>query len=191
MLLGLATVLCLLSVPLAGGRLRALSELPLRGGGWLCAAIALQVLVIEVVPDAPAPLPALGHVASYAMTAIAVWLNRRLPFLWLLALGGALNALAIAVNGGVMPARAGALAAAGLDTADGFANSAAVAHAHLAFLGDVFAVPAAWPAANVFSVGDVLIVLGLLAFLHAWCRTAPSGSVRATCADGPSSSAAA
>ena len=29
---------------------------------------------------------------------------------------------------------------------------------------------ASWPAANVFSAGDVLIVLGLLAFLHAVVR---------------------
>jgi hypothetical protein len=28
------------------------------------------------------------------------------------------------------------------------------------FLGDVFAIPAGWPLANVFSVGDVLILLG-------------------------------
>ena len=170
MLLGLATLLCLISVPLAGGRLQALGELRVRAFGLLVAALALQVLVIEVVPDAPAPLPALGHVASYAMTAAAVWLNRRLPFLWLIALGGGLNALAIAANDGVMPARAGALRTAGLSAdGDAFANSTAVAHPHLAFLGDVFAVPASWPAANVFSVGDVLLVLGLACFLHVWC----------------------
>ncbi len=43
----------------------------------------------------------------------------------------------------------------------GFRNSAAVAHPRLAFLGDVFAVPASWPLSNVFSVGDLLIAVGL------------------------------
>ena len=41
-----------------------------------------------------------------------------------------------------------------------FANAAYVEHARLWFLGDVFAIPASWPLANVFSVGDVLIALG-------------------------------
>ena len=41
-----------------------------------------------------------------------------------------------------------------------FANSAYVANARLWFLGDVFAVPASWPFANVFSIGDVLIAVG-------------------------------
>lgn len=172
MLLGLATIVCVLSVPLAGGRLAALAELRLRHGWLLFAALGLQVLVIEIVPDAPAPLPAFGHIASYGLAAAAVWVNRDIPFLWLIALGGALNALAIVANHGVMPARAGALATAGLDApADAFANSTTVADPHLAFLGDVFAVPASWPAANVFSVGDVLIVAGLAAALHVICRT--------------------
>jgi hypothetical protein len=32
--------------------------------------------------------------------------------------------------------------------------------ARLWFLGDVFAIPASWPLANVFSVGDLLIAIG-------------------------------
>jgi hypothetical protein len=40
-------------------------------------------------------------------------------------------------------------------------NSGVVEHPKLAFLGDVFAVPAQFPLANVFSVGDVLIILGV------------------------------
>ena len=167
MLLGLATLLCLISVPLTGGRLSALADLQPRAGGLLIGALALQILVIEVVPDAPEPLPAVGHVGSYGLVALAVWFNRHLPYLWLIALGGALNGLAIVANGGVMPARAAALQTAGLTPdPEAFANSAAVAHPNLGFLGDVFAVPASWPAANVFSIGDILIVAGLAAGLH-------------------------
>ena len=39
-------------------------------------------------------------------------------------------------------------------------NSAAIADAKLVFLGDVFAVPEPLPLANVFSAGDVCIVVG-------------------------------
>jgi hypothetical protein len=50
-----------------------------------------------------------------------------------------------------------------------FANSTAVAHPHLSFLGDVFAVPASWPVSNVFSVGDVILVAAALLALHCLC----------------------
>jgi hypothetical protein len=87
---------------------------------------------------------------------------------WVVALGGALNFIAIVANGGVMPARRGALETAGLDVRGGeFANSDFVEGAHVGFLGDVFAIPDGWPGANVFSVGDVLMVLGALLVLHA------------------------
>ena len=69
-----------------------------------------------------------------------------------------------------MPADADALAAAGVHQEAGdFANSTAVAHPHLAFLGDVFAVPASWPVSNVFSVGDVMLVVAALLALHCLC----------------------
>ena len=38
---------------------------------------------------------------------------------------------------------------------------------HLAFLGDVFATPQWFPLYNVFSVGDVLMLLGVFLAIHA------------------------
>ena len=91
----------------------------------------------------------------------------RVPFLWLIALGGVLNLAAIAANGGVMPADPDALAAAGIATPAGeFSNSTAVADAKLQFLGDVLWLPSSWPVHNVFSIGDVLIVAGAFLALH-------------------------
>ena len=79
----------------------------------------------------------------------------------LVALGAALNLLVISVNGGVMPASPSALAGAGLPVNEpGFQNSTALAEPRLAFLGDLFSLPASWPLSNVFSVGDVLIARG-------------------------------
>jgi hypothetical protein len=98
--------------------------------------------------------------------------NRRIPWVWLVALGGALNFTAIAANGGVMPAAPHALEKAGfaLDP-EGFVNSGAVAHPHLQFLGDVFWVPSSFPISNVFSIGDVLILLGALLAMHCICAS--------------------
>jgi hypothetical protein len=62
------------------------------------------------------------------------------------------------------------LAAAGIEQHAGeFANSTAVAHPHLAFLGDVFAVPSSLPVSNVYSVGDVVLVAAVLLALHCLC----------------------
>jgi len=94
----------------------------------------------------------------------------------LLGLGGALNATAITANDGVMPARAQALEAAGRPTVEeGFRNSAAVADPYLAWLGDTFAIPSGVPLANVFSIGDVL-VLCVLVLLHVACGSRLGGA---------------
>src|SRR5690606_29317669 len=87
-------VLAVVSVPLCGGRLSALGEIRLRGLGVLVAALALQLLILEVLPDTLPLLVARGlHLLSYGLAAVFVVVNRRLPGLWVIALGGALNLL--------------------------------------------------------------------------------------------------
>jgi Family of unknown function (DUF5317) len=51
-----------------------------------------------------------------------------------------------------------------------------LAEPRLAFLGDMFHLPASWPLSNVFSIGDILIALGIAWALHRICqsRLAPS-----------------
>jgi hypothetical protein len=159
-------VLAALAVPLAGGRLGALVDLRLRRVWAVFAALALQVAALDL-PGLPEGARAALVVASYLVGAVFLAANRRVPGMPLVALGGALNLVAICANGGVMPASPSALAGAGLPLDEpGFQNSAAVADPRLAFLGDVFHVPASWPLSNVFSVGDVLIALGVAWALH-------------------------
>lgn len=159
-------ILAALAVPLAGGRLGALVELRLRRVWAIFAALALQVAALDL-PGLPEGARAVLVVASYPVGALFLAANWRVPGMRLVALGGALNLAAICANGGVMPAAPSALAGAGLPPdAPGFQNSAAVADPRLAFLGDVFYVPASWPLSNVFSVGDVLIALGVAWALH-------------------------
>lgn len=171
-------LLAALSVPLAGGRLSALGDLRFRHTWLLAAGLGLQILVISVVPEGDPGLHRAAHVVSYALGGAFVVANRRIPFLWLVGAGGGLNLAAIAANDGVMPADPSALRTAGLALEDGFANSAPVAHPRLGFLGDIFAVPAGWPLNNVFSVGDILIVVGALVLLHRVgdSRLVPRGS---------------
>jgi hypothetical protein len=168
MTLLLAFLLLLVTVPVAGGRLSRLESLRIRGIWFAAAAFAIQVVLVTLVPGGNETLHRAAHLATYGLVAACIARNLDIRFMWLVAAGGFLNYIAIAANGGVMPASAGALRAAGLDVRSGeFANSDLVRNPHVGFLGDVFAIPAGWPGANVFSVGDVLMVLGAFLVLHA------------------------
>jgi Family of unknown function (DUF5317) len=179
MLIAALVLLALASVPLTGGRLSALAEVQVRGGGIAVLALAVQVLIVTIFPGGDHGLHTALHLATYALLGAFVWVNRRIPGLLVIGAGGALNLVAIAANGGVMPASAAALRRAGLNPDPGqFTNSGALAHPHLLPLGDVFATPAGMPLHNVFSVGDVLIVLGVLFLAH---RLGRAGRLALTC----------
>lgn len=167
MLSGVAFLVCLITVPLAGGRLGGLALVRARALWLLAVGLGLQVLIISIVPGGASWLHSAVHLTSYAFVTAFVALNLGVPYLWLIALGGMLNLVAIAANDGVMPADPTALAAAGLETdPNTFSNSTAVAEPVLLELGDIFWVPASWPASNVFSIGDVVIVIGVFLALH-------------------------
>jgi hypothetical protein len=163
-ILPVAALVVAVALLLTGGRLDGLARLRLRAVWAIAAALVLQLTV--TLAHVPVAVGATLHLASYVLAAVAVVANRHVPGLWLIGLGGGLNLAAIAANGGVMPASSAALARAGLPPAtDGFVNSRPVDGARLPWLGDVFAVPAHVPLANVFSVGDVLLVVGVAVLL--------------------------
>lgn len=171
MLLVICFAVCVVSVPLAGGRLGALATFSPRHVWAVFGSVGLQIGIISIWPGSGGIYLGL-HLASYALLLVFLMYNRNLPGLWIIGMGTLMNFVAIASNGGVMPATAGALAKAGLiiDPTQ-FANSALLADPNFAFLGDVFAIPAGVPFANVFSPGDVCIVLGALLALHQVCAT--------------------
>jgi len=160
MFLGLCALVLVLMAPVCGGSLARLTTLRVRGVWIVVAALALQVLVITVWPSMPHVLAVDGHLASYAMLAFVLWLNRKLPGIVLITLGVAANAVTIAVNGGTLPASAHALRAAGIHLRPGFDNSGVVAHPHLAWLGDIMVTPSWLPMRNMLSIGDLLLLVG-------------------------------
>lgn len=169
MILPVAVLLVILSVPLTGGRLSRLARLEIRWVSAILAALALQIWVTTVPTD-----PTLGtvvHFVSYALGVWFIWANRKVPGLVVTSSGGAMNLAAISANGGVMPASPAALELAGMtDVGEHFVNSGAVDGARLAWLGDVFAIPASWPLSNVFSIGDIILVVGVGVMLHRQSR---------------------
>ena len=179
MTLLLAFLLLLVTVPVAGGRLSRLESVRIRGLWLVALAFAIQVLLVTVFPSGHPTLHRAAHIATYGLAAGCILRNLDLRFVWIVAVGGLLNFIAIAANGGVMPASGSALRTAGLDVRSGeFANSDLVRNAHAGFLGDVFAIPAGWPGANVFSVGDAVMVLGAFLVLHAAAGSRLAGARR-------------
>jgi hypothetical protein len=163
-----AGLLALLTPLLAGRSLRPLLGIRIAGLPLVWVALLAQVVAIEV--RMPSWSAAALHVASYGLAAVCLWSNRGLRGLPVLALGAACNAVTIALNGGTLPADADAVRRAGIAAGDEFLNSGVLEHPVLPWLGDVFAWPQPLPLANVFSVGDVLIVAGV--GLMAWLASA-------------------
>ena len=160
--------LAIVTVPLFRGRLAGLIDIDL-GWTWLVvAAIGIQILIVSIIPDRFEGIHRPLHFLSYALAGAFVLLNLNIPGVWLIGLGGLSNLIAIASNGGVMPAKEEALRSAGMRVDPGeFVNSGVVEDPKLLFLGDIFSIPHEVPVLNtVFSVGDVLIAIGTVVLVH-------------------------
>lgn len=173
MIVPAAIAVVIVGVGLRYRTLSPLADIRFRTSWLVVLALGLQILLIEVIPSSAPDALAVGlHLVSYVTGLAFVWRNRRWVGLVVVGVGGAMNLAVIALNDGVMPASSAAVDAAGLDHDDSFQNSAPVDDAVLSPLGDVFAVPSPLPLANVFSVGDVLIVVGAGVLVASACRHA-------------------
>ncbi|MEY2580233.1 MAG: hypothetical protein QOE09_82 [Ilumatobacteraceae bacterium] len=173
MIIVVAAIIAVLTVPLTGGSLAPLARLSLRRVWlvWLGLGLQLPITIVSIPNWLGQPL----HVLTFLLAGAFIFSNWRIPGVPLLAFGAGLNLAAIAANRGTMPASAWAWRTAGFQRLSGdFANSNVVDHARLAWLGDVFAIPQSWPLSNVFSVGDVIVVVAIGYFAQAWCRRTPS-----------------
>jgi DHA3 family macrolide efflux protein-like MFS transporter len=167
------------TVRLAGGRLLRLGDLRFKRTWLLLSAFFVQFAIFKLFGDHNHAIQPVLYLVSYGMGATFLWMNKRVPGLWLVGVGALLNGTAIAANGGIMPGAEAAFEAARLTASPaGFTNSRALLDPRLPFLGDVFAVPSWLPFHNVFSVGDLCILLGAFIGLHraAGSRLLPSGT---------------
>ena len=173
MIVTVCFLLVVASVPLLGGRLSRVGELRFNAVWTIGVALAIQVFVISLIEHAiPSSVAAGLHLLSYALGIVFIWANRRIAGMTILVVGGMLNLVAIAANGGVMPASTSALETAGIPYNTGtFENSGPVEDAAFWFFGDVFAVLEGVPFANVFSIGDVILIVGGAVFLHSTARS--------------------
>jgi hypothetical protein len=158
-----AIAIGLLLGSLVGGRWSALGSIPFRWAPLILLGFVTQIVlfsdaVAERVGAAGPPL----YIVSTLMVGAAVVRNLRIPGMPLIVLGAASNVAAILANGGFMPAAPEALASLGKSAPTIYSNSAVVAQPAFEFLTDRFALPRWLPFANVFSVGDILLGVGVV-----------------------------
>jgi hypothetical protein len=177
-----------------GGRPGNLVRLHLRWPGLIFLALVMQVAIFTSwLPVSPALVPIL-YVLSDVIALVWLGRNIRIAGIPCVALGSVSNLAAIVANGGRMPVD-GTL----LSRARGAAAETAVASGHsatnrviatgqtrLAWLIDRFLLAPPFPFPTVFSVGDLLIGLGV-----AWLIAAGMRSPSRVVASGPNSSLAA
>jgi len=165
-------VVALLAGKLFGGSLGTLAETPIKGMRLAFAAIALQVVAFpsDVLPwGMPSSAARVLWLVSYALLIAMLLRNARLVGMPFVAAGLLSNLVAILANGGLMPVRASALAAAHRSYSM-HNNSVELVRPHLAALVDRWAVPHGIPLGNVYSVGDVLIAIGVFVAIVAAMR---------------------
>jgi Family of unknown function (DUF5317) len=181
-------VIILVAIPIGiiAGLLARGSLGNLAGFRFRWAWVAVAGLVVQLVLFTPTGDAIFGnagpaiYVASTALVFLAVLRNIRLPGMAIVALGSLSNLAAIVANGGAMPADPAALATAGFADAGSNTNSVVLEHPALQPLTDIFAVPAGIPMANVYSIGDVLIGVGIVVMIATLMRrpaaeAAPAG----------------
>lgn len=158
-----AVVVGLLLGLLLGGRPAGLAALRVRFGPVMVAGLLVQVVLFsEAVTEVVGALGPPIYVASTLVVIGAVLANLRVPGMALVALGAISNITAIVANGGYMPADAGAMAALGRSEPTTYSNSTILAEPVLKPLTDIFVLPPWVPFTNVFSIGDVLIAVGVV-----------------------------
>jgi hypothetical protein len=160
---------------LRGGRLGNLSDLQIRGSGLPVLALALQIYAIHGPSrhDArPFGVSALLMLASYVVLLVAVAINWRLPGMVWVGLGAALNFVVILANGGWMPVTAKLLVTAGfIDTPTAVIPGQRLAGSKdvvklgdqisIRWLSDRYVIPRAGALSAVYSLGDILMMVGL------------------------------
>jgi hypothetical protein len=161
---------------LLGGRLGRLGAIEFRWVPLALAGLAVQVALFSTpLTDAVGSLGPPLYVGSTAAVLLVVLRNIEIRGLWIVAIGAISNLAAIVANGGYMPADPAALASLPDFTAPSYSNSTVLADPALRPLTDIFAMPAWMPSANVFSVGDVLIGVGVAVTIIAAMRSAVPG----------------
>lgn len=113
------------------------------------------------------------HGLSYLLLFIGIYFNRSTPAFKIIFIGMFLNFIVIMANGGQMPVSGKAMAGIGLignmiEIRDGRIITHTLMNNHTVFkyLGDIFVLPKPYPRPKIFSIGDILMALGIFIYIQ-------------------------
>jgi len=159
---------------LRGGGLANLDSVNLRGIWIVFIALIIQILIFPLFSEHAIVTVGTSylHLFSYLLLAVFVVINIKVWELSLMGVGMLLNFLVIALNHGYMPTSVTSLQGAGQQAiADCLLNSGTYGNVIkmtsstvLNFFGDWLYLPSFFPMSSAFSLGDLLISVGLIAF---------------------------
>jgi hypothetical protein len=161
---------------LAHGRIAGLASVRIRWAPAIVVGLVVQVILFsDAVAARAGDLGPPIYVASTVLVLAAVVRNWAIPGMPLVIAGAACNLAAIVANGGYMPAGEAAMRALDKVESTVYSNSAVAPDPVLWFLTDIFAMPRGMPFANIFSLGDILIAVGMaMVIVLAMRRPAPA-----------------
>lgn len=170
-----AVVLGILIGYILGGSLKGLIQQELRWRGLVIFAFLIQLVIFTDIPflKITSGATVFFHAVSYLSLMVFIALNLRIKGMPLIGSGIFSNALVIFLNGGYMPTipknllnTAAGRTAQAIAQGDAVHNSAGMtSHTLLPWLGDIFYLPSWVPMSNVFSIGDILVAIGICLYL--------------------------
>lgn len=109
-------------------------------------------------------------ILQYLLLFIFLWLNKRIPYIWLVTIGTFLNALVIALNRGSMPLSKHILNFQSSESLRLLIEDRLLIYhivnenTKLRFLGDIIFIPK--PFMNYLSIGDIILYLGVFLIIQ-------------------------
>ena len=178
---------------LRGGSILNLEHIELKAPWLILIALVIQFSIFPFGLPGGALLKLEGtlfevvHLASYALLALFVIFNIKEWMIGVMGLGMLANIVAISSFGGMPVFRENLIASgrwteaelAPYSCGDVLNNNVLICEREgLWFLGDMFNTPIWFPLANVFSIGDILLAIGMIIFIQAkMAHHRPSGAV--------------
>ncbi|HHV96569.1 MAG TPA: DUF5317 domain-containing protein [Clostridiaceae bacterium] len=183
-----AVVLGIIIGYILGGRLKYLSQTTFKKLYLAIGGFLIQIFIFSDIPffktlqqNYESIVIAL-HILSYILILIFISINYKVPGIAVIGVGILLNAIVIILNRGHMPASIESFSASSigkhadlLKQGESINNSKAItAETILPWLGDIFVIPSYIPLSNVFSIGDVIIAIGVCIYFAMNMKAAKS-----------------
>lgn len=159
-----------------GGRFSNIASGEIRGWYFIGASFLIEFgAVYFALKDVKIVMDGIFfiHFLSYILLFCGLIMNFNEHSFWIITAGVLLNFIVIMANGGKMPVSGDALTFAGLynnliDIGQGriVTHTLMDASTKLSFLGDVLPLPKYYPRPKVYSIGDILMAIGIFIYIQ-------------------------